>query len=715
MGLPKLSVIIPAYNEGNTIQTVLEKVFAAKLLNDIGKEVIVINDGSTDDTERKIIAYRNSNPGLNIIYAKNDLNSGKGSSIRKGIELATGNFIIIQDADLEYDPRDYNILLQPVLEDKADVVYGSRFMGGKPHRILFFWHTIGNKILSFLSNMLSNLNLTDMECGYKLFRAEILKSIILEEKRFGFEPEVTAKVAAIPGIRIYETGISYWGRTYEEGKKINWKDGCKAIYCVFKYNLFDRPASRGSFRFNPALLLALIFFVAGLVLVFIAKGTADEGDSIMHYLYAKYSYQHPENFFNQWAKPVYVLVASPFAQFGIIGIKIFNLIISTFNVWLAFKTARRLNIPNPALAALFTMFAPMMMWVALSGLTEPLFCSWMMIGLYSLVRNKKVFGVTWLSFLPFVRSEGLIILSVLLVYLLVKKYYKCIPLLLVGHIVYAAAGYSIHKDLLWPFTTLSYAVPYSVYGQGDWMHFVNGLPFVIAKPIYYLFVAGLLYGLFVLVGRIVFRDRKAVTNEELFLVYGTVAAYIFSHSAFWALGIFNSAGYLRVIVGIIPLIAIIALRGFDMIIKFFRVKWLGYLLIAVVVIFPFINGRYAYKWKRQFSLRADQIDEDNMAAYMKTKFPDYKKNIFFYEAPYIGAALNIDPFNNNQHRRLIDAFEKNNFPQGSFIVWDDWFAPQGATIPLEKITGDNRFQLLASFEKKDVDHNLRVVKLFVVK
>ena len=236
--MKKLSIIVPVYNEAKTIVFTLDKIKEVKLLQDIAKEIIIVNDCSTDGSEAVILAYQQSNNAVNINYFKHSINKGKGAALHTGIANATGDFIIVQDADLEYNPAEFNLLLQPILDGFADVVYGSRFAGGRPHRILFFWHTIGNRILTFFSNMFSNLNLTDMETCYKLFRAEIIKPIVLKEKRFGFEPEVTQKIARVKGIRIYEVGISYYGRTYEEGKKIGWKDGVKALYCIIKYGLF---------------------------------------------------------------------------------------------------------------------------------------------------------------------------------------------------------------------------------------------------------------------------------------------------------------------------------------------------------------------------------------------------------------------------------------------------------------------------------------------
>lgn len=235
-----LSIVIPAYNEAKTIHEILDRICDVKLISDLKKEIVIVNDCSKDDTLQVLEDYKNAHSDIDIKVFSQQINMGKGAALHRGIKEATGDFIIIQDADLEYDPREYNDLLKPILEGNADVVYGSRYAGGNPHRILFFWHTIGNKFLTFFSNMFSNLNLSDMETCYKLFKSEIIKSLNLREKRFGFEPEVTAKISRVKNIRIYEVGISYYGRTYNEGKKIGWKDGFRALWCVLKYNIFCR-------------------------------------------------------------------------------------------------------------------------------------------------------------------------------------------------------------------------------------------------------------------------------------------------------------------------------------------------------------------------------------------------------------------------------------------------------------------------------------------
>ena len=240
--IKKLSIVIPVYNEERSVHEILDLVRDVKLINGIEKELIIVNDASTDGTQKVLEAYIANHPDEGLQLYAHEVNKGKGAALHTGISKASGEYLIIQDADLEYDPEEYNILLSPVVKGVADVVYGSRFLGGNPHRILFYWHSIGNKFLTGLSNAFTNLNLTDMETCYKLFRTDIIQNIKLKENRFGFEPEVTAKISRIKNLSIYEVGISYYGRTFEEGKKIGWKDGMRAIYCILKYNIWDKKA-----------------------------------------------------------------------------------------------------------------------------------------------------------------------------------------------------------------------------------------------------------------------------------------------------------------------------------------------------------------------------------------------------------------------------------------------------------------------------------------
>lgn len=231
----RLSVVIPCYNELSTIDAIIDAVNASPYPD---KEVVVVDDSSTDGTREKLRReIEHSGRVHKVLY--HDVNQGKGAALRTGIRACTGDLVIVQDADLEYDPREYERLLEPIRQGHADVVYGSRFAGGQAHRVLYFWHRLGNSVLTTLSNMFTNLDLTDMETCYKVFRREIIQKIQIEENRFGFEPEITAKVARL-GCRIYEVGISYYGRTYAEGKKIGWRDGFQAIYCIFKYNIFRK-------------------------------------------------------------------------------------------------------------------------------------------------------------------------------------------------------------------------------------------------------------------------------------------------------------------------------------------------------------------------------------------------------------------------------------------------------------------------------------------
>lgn len=234
----KLSVVMPVYNEQATVRDVIARVFAVPL----EIELICVDDGSTDGSRDILANLQPQHPQLRVLLQPK--NMGKGAALRRGIQESTGDFVIIQDADLEYDPAEYPVLLRPLIESKADVVYGSRFLGSGPHRVLYFWHSVGNWILTLISNALTNMNLSDMETCYKVFRREILQSIPIEENRFGFEPEITVKIAK-RRLRVYEVGISYWGRTYEEGKKIGWKDGFRALFCLLKYTLTEPALSPG--------------------------------------------------------------------------------------------------------------------------------------------------------------------------------------------------------------------------------------------------------------------------------------------------------------------------------------------------------------------------------------------------------------------------------------------------------------------------------------
>ncbi|MES2882052.1 MAG: hypothetical protein V4676_07885, partial [Bacteroidota bacterium] len=472
------------------------------------------------------------------------------------------------------------------------------------------------------------------------------------------------------------------------------------------------------YKSTPAWWLMILFFVAGVIMIFVAKGTGDEGDSVMHYLFARHSWQYPEHFFNQWAKPVYVLIASPFAQLGFNGMKFLNVLVSTLTLYFTYRSAQKFNIPYPWLAPLCMVFSPFLMVVSLSGLTEPLFALWLVSGVYVLQSKKLLTGFLFLSFLPFERSEGLIVLSVLVVFLLWKKWYKYIPVLLAGHIVYSVAGYFVHHNFLWVFNTLSYAVLSSAYGQGTWSHFFYGMPEVIGKVLCVFLILGFVYGCVQAARKYLYKQKAAISTEEIFLVYGIFIMYFIGHTAFWALGIFNSFGLIRVMVGILPLIAIICARGFNFfgsLSTLLPYKVVVYIVLVLVMAYPFLGRKYSFNWQNHFSLKPDQVAEDRLANFVKINYPNYKDHLFYYEACYVSVALGINFFDTTKHQRLLGSFEKNNFAKGSFIVWDDWFAPQEGRVKEADLLNDPRFELLKAEEEPDFWGGKRRVDLFRVK
>lgn len=445
-----------------------------------------------------------------------------------------------------------------------------------------------------------------------------------------------------------------------------------------------------------------IFFIVMLICSFLFSGTGDEGDSVMHYLMARNAFNRPEFFFDQWAKPVYVLVAAPFAQLGFWGVKFMNILLACGSIWFTYKTARQLAIPNAWIAAVVFAFIPLNISLILSGLTESLFAFVMIWGLYLLTREDHYKSLIILSFLPFVRSEGLIILSVVLVYLVVIEKFKLIPILAVGHIVYSVLGYFVHKDFLWVFNKMSYATLSSSYGSGKWLHFIQKLPETTGKAGAAFLYAGVFWGIIMLVQWL--RRRSAATEEkQLILIYGIFAAFFIGHSAFWALGIFNSMGLIRVMVGAMPLFAIIILQGINFLTgpleSFPAKKYVTALLLAVMVIYPFTKDVFALHWKRDLALKADQYADKDLAAYVKEHYPDYKNYEFYYEACYLSVVLNQNFFNEKEHKRLLNAFEQNKFADKCFIVWDDWFAVQEGGVPLEKIEQDSRFEKVQTFQR----------------
>lgn len=433
-------------------------------------------------------------------------------------------------------------------------------------------------------------------------------------------------------------------------------------------------------------------------LAFLLNGTGGGGDSILHFQYARYAWQHPENFFNHWAKPVFTILAFPFAQFGFTGIKVFNVLLSLIACWFTYKTLQIMLVKNRHWIALILFSITLFVNVTLSGLTEPLSAAMIMLSIYLVLANKEKAGVTVISFLPFVRSEGLVIMGVFFIYLLVSKKYKTIPFLAIGHVVLSIIGSFFYHDLLWVFNKIPYAHLSSVYGTGTWMHFVNQLYFQLGLPIYILLWVG---GISLLFGLLNYKKQNTFFNEKLWLIYGCFVTFFIAHTAFWALGIFNSMGLVRVFVTVMPLVAIIALDGLNFLTNYvvkFNAKIsriLLYLFLAAILVFPFLNNPASYKIPHDFVLEpAQQLIKNQLVPYIQKQQPNKTLVLADFTIPFF---LNIDPFDKQKLKIFYEKTDFNTLTDNEIIVWDSWFSVVENNISLEALEQNNSLKKEAVF------------------
>ncbi|MDP4686560.1 MAG: hypothetical protein NWS53_06650 [Salibacteraceae bacterium] len=417
-------------------------------------------------------------------------------------------------------------------------------------------------------------------------------------------------------------------------------------------------------------ILLAVYAVIALLIIILFDGTGDAGDSVLHYLFAKSAPSHPELFFNHWAKPIFTLFASPFAQFGFVGIKIFNAITIGFSIYFTIKSAELLGLKKSWLSGAFIMLSPMALALTFSGLTEPLAATFVSAALFLSLKNRFLLAAIIVSFIPFIRSEGLIIAGVFGFYLLLKKQWKYIPALLVGHLVYSIAGFPFYDDFLWIFTKIPYSKLSSTYGEGAWNHFIQQLLYVVGIPIYALFWIGTL-------AAIIYQFKKKITLE--FSIQVVLGAWVFiaAHSVFWTLGIFNSMGLIRVLIAVIPCIVLISLYGFNTIIELIpvRLSWLKTGLSSVVliyiVVFPFTSNPAAFHWKKQFKLLPDQEAAQALAEHIKKT--DLSDKSFVYAHPYLSEVLALDHFDTAQVQQL-NAEKLNQLRENEIVIWDNWFS-----------------------------------------
>jgi hypothetical protein len=473
----------------------------------------------------------------------------------------------------------------------------------------------------------------------------------------------------------------------------------------------EQPTSRSLFHLGQAApyLMLLAYLLPSLWIAFHWNNTGDAGDSIAHYLFAHYAPQHIENYFHHWAKPFYVLLASPMAQFGFTWMKVFNILVNGSSLFLTYRIAQKLNLANASAAMVFAAMSPFFFVMMFSGLTEPLFALVTLVSIYLIVSEKLVWGLLLVSFLPFVRSEGLLVAGMFGLYLLWKREWKLLPLLAVGHIVYSLAGWFVHKELLWVFTHIPYALA-SSYGKGTWYFFFNELYYVVGVPVYILFYFGVLYYIFAIFSP---KSREKISSEEILLVFGSFFIYFLGHSIFWVLGIFNTAGLKRVFVAVIPMMAITALRGLNVSTDLLERLWKPakpiFLMLWVIyaLIFPFTNNRGAVQWSRDMVERADQTVSHEVAAYIRANH--LRDGRLFYTAhPQVNVDLDLDNFNPQQSVRYEPPHLKI-LKKGDIIVWDNIFSPLDVGVHLEMLRAIPQLKELKAFEGKDAQLNYKMI------
>ncbi|MCB9361061.1 MAG: hypothetical protein H6587_06605 [Flavobacteriales bacterium] len=463
---------------------------------------------------------------------------------------------------------------------------------------------------------------------------------------------------------------------------------------------------------NEIFILLLFYTIVATVILFSFNGTGENGsgDSISHYLYAKYAINNPALFLDHWAKPVFVLLAFPFAQIGFIGIKLFNVIVTFFTLLYTYKLAVNLNLKHPILAPLILLFTPLFFALTFSGLTEPLFALFTILSAYLFAKNKFLVGVIILSFLPFVRSEGLIIIGVFAFYLLIKKQWKFIPLFTIGHLVYSFIGYFHYHDILWVFNKIPYAKLSSTYGSGKITHFVHQLFYVIGAPIYILMVVGLL----TIIVTFFKRTKKPFFNISNTLILGSFLSFFIAHSLFWYLGIFNSMGLKRVLISVAPFIALIAHYGLNLLSENKLLKnnilktTIKTIFIAGVLILPFTSNKAAINWKHDFSLSDSQKLANECASYINS----IKKstNTFVFSDPYFSELLNINHFDKTIRRTLSNE-SLDDIKPNDLVIWDSWFGFVENGISEDKIKSFTSLSILKTFNHTEGNREIKFIVL----